>query len=106
MNHFCETLRIDATLFLNQILNDEGLTDSEKNTIIKDGVHTMHTKKHLIKTGYKELDKETLKTCMVCPSTEGVKRYTPKNDGVFYANCGDGYVEYCTKHAKQNGYIE
>ena len=52
------------------------------------------------------LEEKPVKCCMVCPSTDGVKRYTTKNDGVFHANGGDGYVEYCTKHAKHNGYIE
>lgn len=104
MNRFCETLKIDATQFLNRILNDEGLTDSEKNSIIKEGVHTMHTKKYLIKTGYKESDKETLKTCMVCSSTDMVKRYKTKTHDKLVLNSGDGYVEYCKKHAIEHGY--
>jgi hypothetical protein len=104
MNHFCETLKIDVTQFVNRVLNDDGLTDSDKNSIIREGIHRMHTKKHLIKTGCEESDKETFKTCMVCPSTDNVKRYKTKTHAGLIINPGDGYVEYCKKHAIEHGY--
>ena len=49
-------------------------------------------------------EKETLKTCMVCPSTDNVKRYKTKTHDGLILNSGDGYVEYCKKHAIEHGY--
>ena len=51
-------------------------------------------------------DIKQIKSCMVCPSTDDVKRYKTNIDGTFYANGGDGYVEYCKKHAKEHGYTD
>ncbi len=51
-----------------------------------------------------KLNKETLKTCMVCPSTDNVKRYKTKAHTGLILNSGDGYVEYCKKHAIEHGY--
>ena len=43
-------------------------------------------------------------SCMLCSSTDRVMRYVTKTDGVFYANYGNGYVEYCKTHADEYGY--
>lgn len=48
------------------------------------------------------LNKPT-KKCMVCPSTDEVERYYLQKEK-FVLNPGDGFVEYCKKHAIQNGY--
>jgi len=47
---------------------------------------------------------EPTKKCMVCSSTDDVKRYYPLKSKTLVLNPGDGFVEYCKKHAIQNGY--
>ena len=47
-----------------------------------------------------------IRHCMVCPSTDDVKRYKTKHNGSFCPNGGDGYVQYCKKHAKHHGYTD
>ena len=47
---------------------------------------------------------ESTKKCMVCSSTDKVKRYYPPKSKTLVLNPGDGFVEYCKKHAIQNGY--
>ncbi len=42
--------------------------------------------------------------CGVCGSTDDVERYPPKEKGGL--NPGDGFVEYCKKHAIKNGYAK
>ena len=53
---------------------------------------------------YKELNDNTVKYCMVCSSTDRVKRYETKTHAGLILNSGDGYVEYCKKHAIEHGY--
>ena len=47
-----------------------------------------------------------IRHCMVCPSTDDVKRYKTKHNGSFCPNGGDGYVQYCKNHANQHGYTD
>lgn len=100
---YASIVQLHDTLIIATL--DGDMTASKTDWIIKGVADEFYTRtSEIFKQTYERV--HPVRCCMVCPSTDGVKRYKTNIDGRFVLNGGDGYVQYCAKHAEENRYTD
>ena len=94
---------IDGAFYIHTL---EGTRRADVGDWIIKGVHGEFypCKPEIFEQTYERV--HPIRCCAVCPSTDEVKRYKTNLDGRLVLNGGDGYVQFCRKHADKHGYTD